>query len=100
MSEAERSRLLAFSDALHMEYGELDVLRDRGDGRIYVVDANKTPSGPARGFETAQSVEALRALRPAFEALVAESARRLAVGAGAPRPSRVRGRAEPAGGSR
>ena len=78
LSEAERERLLAFADVMNMEYGELDVLRDRGDGRVYVVDANDTPSGPVRGFRPDQSTAALRALRPAFEALLAESARRLA----------------------
>ncbi len=77
LSDDERAQLLAFTDALQMEYGELDVLRDRGDGRIYVVDANNTPTGPARGFRPEQSVEALRALQPAFDALLAESARRL-----------------------
>lgn len=78
LSEEEQRRLLAFSEALQFEYGELDVLRDRGDGRIYVVDANNTPSGPTRGFRPEQRVEALEALQPAFEALLAESARRLA----------------------
>ncbi|MDT0632222.1 glycosyltransferase family 2 protein [Rubrivirga sp. S365] len=76
-SEEERSQIVAFTQALDMEYGELDVLRDRADGRIYVVDANKTPSGPSRGFDLEQSVKALHALLPAFEALIAESARRL-----------------------
>ena len=78
LSGPERKQILAFAEAMRMEYGELDVLRDRGDGRIYVVDANDTPSGPARGFRPEQSAAALRALQPGFEALVAESARRLA----------------------
>ena len=77
LSETERTRLVAFAEALQMEYGELDVLRDREDGRIYVVDANNTPSGPERGFRPEQSVEALRRLQPAFEALLADSRRRL-----------------------
>lgn len=84
LSEEERGRLLAFAEALQLEYGELDVLRDRGDGRIYVVDANNTPSGPTRGFKPEQRVEALEALQPAFEALLAESARRIAHGAVVP----------------
>ena len=87
-TEEERGRIAAFTEALDMEYGELDVLRDRGDGRIYVVDANKTPSGPARGFAREQSVRALHALLPAFEALVAESGRRL----GGPRRTAGAGR--------
>lgn len=87
LSPEELAQLLAFTEALQMEYGELDVLRDREDGRIYVVDANNTPTGPARGFRPEQSVEALRRLQPAFDALLAESARRLvedSVGADVP----------------
>ena len=79
LSRAEQGQILELAQALHMEYGEMDVLRDRGDSRIYVVDANNTPSGPERGFDPAERVAALRALRPAFEALVARSGRQLAV---------------------
>ena len=82
LSEEERALLVAFAGALQMEYGELDVLRDHDDGRIYVVDANNTPTGPARGFRPEQSVEALRLLQPAFDALLAESARRIVHDAG------------------
>lgn len=78
LSADEQTRLLQLTTALRMDYGELDVLRDRADGRVYVVDANKTPSGPRRGFRPEQRVQALRMLRPAFEALLAESAHRLA----------------------
>ena len=77
LSADERAQLLAFAAALHLDYGELDVLRDRADGRVYVVDANKTPSGPRRGFEPDQRREALRRLRPAFDALLDGSAQRL-----------------------
>ncbi|MBF6604892.1 MAG: hypothetical protein IVW53_04845 [Chloroflexi bacterium] len=38
--------LLDFCALIGLEFGELDVLRDRHDGRIHVVDANKTPGGP------------------------------------------------------
>ena len=80
LTNGEQSQILALARALDLEYGEMDVLRDRTDGRIYVVDANNTPSGPERGFETSQSIEALQALMPAFEALLEDSADRLAQG--------------------
>jgi hypothetical protein len=32
-----------------LDFGELDILRDNDDGRIYIVDVNNTPSGPRRG---------------------------------------------------
>ena len=84
LSQEERTSILAFAKALRLEYGELDVLRDRGDGRIYIVDANNTPSGPTRGFRPEQRVEALESLQPSFDALLAESARRMDRGAGTP----------------
>ena len=36
----------AFAQSIGMEYGELDILRDNGSGRIFIVDANNTPCGP------------------------------------------------------
>ena len=43
LSKDEQAKLLQFCRAIGLDYGELDVLRDNGDGRIYVVDANNTP---------------------------------------------------------
>jgi len=45
-SRREIQNILRFSARLGLDYGELDVLRDRQDGRIYIVDANDTPIGP------------------------------------------------------
>jgi hypothetical protein len=45
-SPAEIDLLVRFCALIGMEYGEIDVLRDRTDGRIYVVDANRTPLRP------------------------------------------------------
>jgi hypothetical protein len=43
---SEIGLLLEFCRRIGLEFGDLDVLRDRGDGRIYVIDANPTPGGP------------------------------------------------------
>lgn len=43
-SEEEIRKILCFSQKIGLEYGELDVLRDRTDKRLYIVDANNTPS--------------------------------------------------------
>jgi hypothetical protein len=44
---AEEARLLVrFAEQMGLDYGELDVVRDAADGRIYVVDANRTPVRP------------------------------------------------------
>lgn len=45
-SDDELSRICIFAERIGMDYGELDILRDRNDRRIYIVDANSTPSGP------------------------------------------------------
>jgi hypothetical protein len=45
-SNAEQQLLLDFADAMGMDYGELDVLRDRHSGLIYAVDANRTSARP------------------------------------------------------
>lgn len=45
-SEEEQARILDFASALGLEFGGMDILRDRTDGRIYIVDVNKTDLGP------------------------------------------------------
>jgi hypothetical protein len=42
-SADEVALLLRYADAIGMDYGELDVVRDAASGLIYVVDANRTP---------------------------------------------------------
>jgi hypothetical protein len=46
LSHEEVDKLKAFCRLSGLEYGELDVLRDKTDQRIYVVDVNNTPTGP------------------------------------------------------
>ena len=33
--------------SLNVRYGELELMRDRNDGRLYVIDLNNTPTGVA-----------------------------------------------------
>lgn len=44
-SPAEMRDILAFCAAIHLDFGELDILRCRESQRLYVLDANKTPAG-------------------------------------------------------
>ncbi len=46
LSADEISKLIKFCKDFHLDYGELDVLRHKDDGKIYVVDVNNTPTGP------------------------------------------------------
>ena len=46
LSATERDNLRKFAKVMRLDFGGMDVLRDRADGRIYVVDVNKTDMGP------------------------------------------------------
>ena len=41
-SKEEQAQLIKFCDAMGLDFGAVDVMRDKYDGRIYVVDVNKT----------------------------------------------------------
>lgn len=43
-SEDEIQKILLFCQKMGLDYCELDVLRDKEDRRIYIIDANNTPS--------------------------------------------------------
>ena len=39
----QREHIAAFCDELGLDFGALDMIRDNVDGRVYLLDANKTP---------------------------------------------------------
>ena len=41
-SKEEQTQLIKFCEAMGLDFGAVDVMRDKHDGRIYVVDVNKT----------------------------------------------------------
>lgn len=70
LSKREQSQILAFTEAMQLDFGGLDVLRDREDGRIYIVDANKTDMGPPSALSAQEKFRAMRGLAGAFAAMV------------------------------
>lgn len=44
LSREEIRNIIRFCEELGLDYGELDVLRDKDDGKVYIVDANNTPA--------------------------------------------------------
>lgn len=72
LSSEEREKIAAFARAMALDFGGLDVLRDREDGRIYVVDANKTDMGPPSALSGRDKMRAMRGLAAAFAELVDE----------------------------
>lgn len=73
LSAGEQEKIIAFANAMRLDFGGLDVLRDRGDGRIYIVDANKTDMGPPSALSGQNKLKAMRGLAGAFAAMVDET---------------------------
>lgn len=71
-SAQEITQISDFCARMNLEWGGLDILRDRGDGRLYVVDANKTDMGPPIALPLEEKLIALRALAQAFRAYALE----------------------------
>lgn len=63
LSEAEIAQILAMSARMCAEFAELDVLRDRQDGRIHCVDLNPTPYGPPAGLPEPEKSRALHQIQ-------------------------------------
>jgi hypothetical protein len=63
----EIDKIIEFCKKLGLDYGEIDVLRDKDDSRIYIVDANNTPSGPTSCISNQDEKAAVLKLAEAFE---------------------------------
>lgn len=67
LSADELNNIHRFCERIGLDYGEVDVLRDRDDGRIYIVDANNTPSGPTSAISDDEAKVAIVRLSKTFE---------------------------------
>lgn len=65
-SAEELRQIAAFTRELGLDWGGLDVLRDRAEGRLYIVDANKTDMGPPTALPLADKMRATRMIAAAF----------------------------------
>lgn len=71
----EELRLIErFAQAMRLDWGGLDILRDRSDGHIYVVDVNKTDAGPITSLSLRQKLASTAMLAGALAAMVAVEA--------------------------
>lgn len=66
LSEQELEQLTRFTTAMQLDWGSMDVLRDRDDGRLYVVDVNKTDMGPPVCMNLDDKIEVTKRLAAAF----------------------------------
>lgn len=69
-SAEELERIAAFTDRMGLDWGGLDILRDRHDGRIYIVDANKTDLGPVIALSWGDKLRSMHRLSLALSELV------------------------------
>lgn len=70
LSLEEQQKVSTFAAMMQLDFGGLDILRDRHDGRIYIVDANKTDMGPPAAMRGQDKLTAMRALADAFASAV------------------------------
>ena len=66
LTAAEQAQLAAFARAMQLDWGGLDVLRDNKDGRLYVVDVNKTDMGPPIAMAMDDKIRVTQRLATAF----------------------------------
>lgn len=69
-SNKELMQIIEMSRIIGLDVGEMDVLRSKQDGKIYVIDANRTPNGPPNGLSQDNAEKAVQILRRAFEDLI------------------------------
>lgn len=66
-SDDEMSKINLFCKKIKLEYGELDILRNKDDGKIYIIDANNTPQGPPANMSKLDSKEVLTKMAHTFK---------------------------------
>lgn len=77
-SPAELRLIAEFCFRMGLDWGGLDILRDRRDGRIYIVDVNKTDLGPVISLGWSDKARSVGRLGQALTGMI-EARRRLPV---------------------
>jgi len=72
-SPDEIARIGVFCKEMKLEWGGVDVLRERKDGSLQIVDANKTDMGPPIDLNLPDKIVAARVLARAFIDYIAKS---------------------------
>ena len=83
LSKEERALIRSFCRAFGLDWGGIDVLRERASGAIWIVDANKTDMGPPTALPLAEKLAAARDIGAQLRAFCE---RRLALPSGEPAP--------------
>jgi len=64
----EITTISRFAEEIGMDWGGVDVLRDKATGKIFIVDANKTDMGPPIALQLGDKLKATRRMAKAFAA--------------------------------
>ena len=78
-SAEEIEQIRRFTARIGLDWGGLDILRDRHDGRIYIVDVNKTDLGPVIALSWPDKIRSMNRLSRALDAMVRAEAPATAV---------------------
>ncbi|WP_420457532.1 hypothetical protein [Rubrivirga sp.] len=68
-SADELDRVRTMCRAMGLDYGELDVIRDRESGVPVVIDVNNTPYGALKGLDETERRRAIRTLAASFQTM-------------------------------
>lgn len=69
-STEEIEQIEKYAEAMKVEFCEFDVLRNKGNQKIYIIDVNKTPYGPPEPLKEMEQTIALQKLSDAFMTMV------------------------------
>ena len=69
-STEEIEQIEKYAEAMKVDFCELDVLRHKGNKKIYIIDVNKTPYGPPEPLNKRDQTIALKKLSDAFMQLI------------------------------
>lgn len=62
----ELEDIVAFVASMNADFCELDVIRNKDDGKIYIIDVNTTPYGPPVGLSESDTKKAVHLLANSF----------------------------------
>ena len=71
LSPKEVENILQFCESFGLDFGELDILRDQTDNKIYIVDANNTPTIHFADFTYQQKRHVLKCMSRTFDEVFA-----------------------------
>lgn len=70
LSQNEINKILLYCNEIGLDTGELDMIRDKDDGKLYIIDVANTPSGPPNHLSKQDKILALKRMCFEFKKMV------------------------------